>query len=87
MFDIHNVFDESKMNNFSQNGIASVFTIRAELSLCGNTKWLQKKLLIAWLIIIHKYFYNINKRIIIMWCFDFLKSVILGKQKYYKQNR
>lgn len=38
MFDIHNVFDESKMNNFSQNDIASVFTIRAELSLCGNTK-------------------------------------------------
>lgn len=38
MFDIHNVFDESKMKNFSQNGIASVFTIRAELSLCGNTK-------------------------------------------------
>lgn len=36
MFDIHNVF-ESKINNFNQNGIASVFTIRAKLSLCGNT--------------------------------------------------
>lgn len=37
MFDIHNVFDESKRNNFNQNGIANVFTIRAKLSLYGNT--------------------------------------------------
>lgn len=73
MFDIHNVFDESKINNFNQNGIASVFTIRAKLSLCGNTNQNNYKKNYwscdQWSYInisIILFLFHINKRIVIM---------------------